>query len=126
MVLIAATQYSRIPTLFYKTHPYEGSVRQFLEQTKEDYNIPDGASCLIFIDSEPADDSGYSGYLAQYVFWSNNVRIHLSPVADLSSLSEQYTYLITQSQDSTMAQFLTEKGFVPGQTVYLLNPSQSQ
>lgn len=117
----------RVPDLFLKRNPYEGSTRQFLEQTKAEFAIPDGARCLICLDVDPEMDVGYSGYLAQHVFWSSNVRLLYLSDCDLQSIeaaAQSCDYLITQQQSAVVQQYLTQQGYPAGQTVYLLEHTE--
>lgn len=113
----------RLPDLFIRQNPYEGSVRQYMEQAKQDYAIADGARCLVCVDSTEERDVGYSGYLGQYVFWSREVRICYTPECDLqtlASMAANYDYLIIQSQTPVIQQFLSSWGYPMGEQVYLL------
>lgn len=114
---------ARIPNLFIKHTPYEGSTRQFLEQTKQDYAIPQDARCLILLDCDPETDVGYSGYLSQYVFWDSPVRVLYASECDLTTLesyAEDCDYLLLQRPNQITRQFLTGRGLSPDQTVCLL------
>lgn len=123
VVLILLPISQRIPKLFIRQNPYEGSTRQFMEQAKEAYSIPDGARCLIYVNADPETDVAYSGYLAQYVFWSDASRLLYAAECDpemLETAAQEYDYFIPQQQDATVQQFLTQRGYPLGQAVYPL------
>lgn len=122
IALILLTQTGRIPLLIQDSQAYEGSSRQILERLKEEYAIPDGASCLIY-GEQIADDSGYHDGLCRYVFWSTKTDTCAPPATSIASV-DTYDYLILLSSDESMDQFLTEKGLTPGEAVYILNPTE--
>ena len=119
MVLPLLTQIPRLPLLVLDTQPYEGSSRQILEQAKEAFSIPDGASCLIYGDAI-VGDVGYHDGLGRYIFWSTNIRT-CAPEGELETLAADCDYLILLNSDENTDRFLTENGLTPGEAVYRLN-----
>ena len=122
-ILILLPIAHRIPKLFIKQNPYDGSTRQFLEQAKDAHNIPDGARCLVYVSADPETDVGYSSYLSQYVFWSNSIHLLYAAECDpemLEAAAQEYDYFIPQQQDATVQQFLTQGGYPLGHTAYQL------
>ena len=98
-LLLLAPIATRVPNLFVKRNPYEGSIRQFMEQAKAEYAIPDGASCLVCVTADPEIDVAYSGYLAQYIFWNSPVRLVYAAQhtpEELEAMARDYDYCIIQ------------------------------
>lgn len=119
----------RIPDLFVKRNPYEGSIRQFMEQSRNAYEIPDGSRALICLDADSEIDLGCSSYVARHVFWSNSAHICYASEFSLQWLEtavQAYDYLIVQTHTPVIQQFLQQNGYTPGKTVYLLNSSAQE
>lgn len=123
VAVILLTQTVRIPVLFQKANAYEGSSRQKLEQLRDSYAIPEGASCLIYGEGIEGD-LGYHNCLGSYIFWSTDIKTCPSSDDRLASLAADCDYLILLSTDEHTDRFLTENGLTPGEAVYALKLSE--
>lgn len=118
--LVLLTQGKDITGLLVKTDNYEGSHRQYLEQIKEEYQLPEYRSYLIY-GSPITNDGGYHYFMGSYVFWSSNVECCESGKLEyFGGLEGDYEYLIVLDSDEELDSLLIEAGYTPGERAYKL------
>lgn len=78
-----------------------GADRRWMETQIADYNIPQGQSYAICIDSE---DAGYMYYMGKYVFASEKVNTPVITAENQTEMLNDYQYVIVADQENEILQ----------------------
>lgn len=107
----------QVEELMVKPNAYTKTKRYQLEQIRDAYGLPEGASYLI-VDAEAANDAGYTYFLGRYVFWSP--RVGSCTPEELPDATKNRQYLIVLTEDEQVDRYLREHGHTPGERAYTI------
>lgn len=73
--------------------------RKWLEQAKNEYNVPNGSSYCVLI---PKKDAGYAGFLGKYICQSNSVSARvIESEEDIDNVTAKYIFVYDQGNEIT-------------------------